>query len=99
MSNNTEQLSKLSQAASYVYKGDAICPGIVISTLKDKQVYASVVRYNEAWNKGKKVVCWVKAPTIDEAIVALSKRFVEWNAEMEQPIDPLQVLKKSIIYK
>lgn len=99
MSNSTEQLVKLSQAVSFVYKTDAISPGVVISTLKNKEVYASVVRYNDLWTKGKKVVCWVKAPTLDDAIVLLSKRFVEFTSEAEPPTDPLQVLKKSIIYR
>lgn len=94
-----EQLTKLSQAVSFVYKSDAISPGVVISTLKDKMVYASVVRYNDSWIKGKKVVCCVKDTNLERAVIALSKRFVEHASEVDPPTDPLQVLKKSIIYK
>lgn len=97
--SDTDQLIKLSAAVSFVYREDAVSPGIVISTLKDKTIYASVVRYNDIWTKGKKVVCWVKAPTVDEAVVLLSKKFVEHVSELIPPTDPLQVLKKSIIYK
>lgn len=93
------QLEKLTEAVSFVYKNDAVCPGIVISALKDKQIYASVVRYNKDWINGKMVVAAVKAPSANEAIVLLSKRFVECTTEVDLPTDPLQVLKKSIIYQ
>lgn len=92
-------LNKLSGAVSHYFKDDAIRPGVVISTLRDNSVYASIVRYNNAWSRGKKVVCNVKSPTLDGAVALLSKRFVEYIAEEQTTTDPVEILKKAIIYK
>ncbi len=92
-------LNKLSAAVSFYFKDDAIRPGVVISTLRNNSVYASVVRYNNAWVKGKKVVCNVTAPSLDGAISLLSKRFVEYMAEEQATTNPVEILKKAIIYR
>ena len=92
-------IDKLSAAVSFYFKSDSTSPGIVVSTLKNKQVYASIVRYGSKFEKGKQVVCNVKAPTVNEAVTLLSKRFVEYTSEIDTPTNPLESLKKAIIYK
>ncbi len=99
MTFSQDMLSKLSAAISFYFKEDAICPGVVISTLRNKQVYASIVRYNNNWEARKKVIYNVQAPTVEEAVCLLSKRFVEFTAEQNNSTDPLEILKKSIIYR
>jgi hypothetical protein len=92
-------LIKLSAAVSFYYKEDDISPGVVISTLKDKQIYGSVVRYGKNWKNGKVIICNVRTPSLQETIALLSKRFVEVVSEKESTTNPLELLKKSIIYR
>ena len=94
-------LNKLIDAVSFYFKDDSVCAGVVISTLRDDCVYASVVRYsnNRIKLKSKKIICNVKAPTLSQAITLLSKRFVEYCTEEQVALNPLEILKKAIIYK
>lgn len=89
-------LNKLSRAVSYAYKEDAICPGIVISTLKNGSVYASVVRYgnDEGFRNGKKVVCKCTSSDIESAILVLSDIFLDYLGETTNPIEILRESRK-----
>lgn len=85
-------LVALSSAVSYTFKEDAVCPGVLVSTLKDGSIYASVVRYNVD-GKGKKVVCKTNAISIPDAIKQLSKAFLDLpNKRAKNPIDTLSDL-------
>lgn len=92
-------LTQLSAAVSFFYKEDAICPGIVISTLRNGQIYASVVRYNSAWVSHKKVVCHVSKSSLPEALDSLSKLFIDHTNQSKAPTNPLDVLKAAVVNK
>jgi len=86
--NTLVLLDKLTQAVSYQYKTDKTSPGVTVSSLK-KGYYASVVRYSDAFAKGKSVVCSARGDTLDQALEGVAKEFlVKANV---QP-DPLQQL-------
>ncbi len=84
----TEQLlTKLSNAVSYAYRHDGTSPSVVISTLKDKSIYTSIVRYNTT----KKVVCKAKSNNLFIALNSLSKEFLgTLKSEELNPVDSLR---------
>lgn len=99
MPDSEKLLTQLSAAVSFFYKDDAICPGVVISTLKNGLVYASVVRYNPAWHAHKKVVCHVSQTNLSEALNSLSRLFVEHTNQSKTPTNPLDALKATVANK
>jgi len=86
-------LSQLSQAVSFSFPDDPTRPGIVISSLKDGQVYASVVRYGAKFVKGKQVVCSVYADSLDSAVTKLGESFL---IKVQAPTNPIDVLRNSL---
>jgi len=85
----TEQLmDKLTQAASYQYRDDKTSPSVVISALK-KGYYCSVVRYSQAFAKGKQVVCNARGDSLPVALKELANKFLVIN---NAPRDPVQEL-------
>jgi len=87
-------LLQLSKAASFAYKADGTCPGVVVSSLKDGQVYASVVRYSAKFPKGKQVVCNVYAGDLDSALVKLSELFL--TKVDVPPTNPIETLRATV---
>ena len=92
----TKLLKDLSKAVSYVYRKDATCPGVLISTLKDGSIYSSVVRYgnDDGFKNGKRVVCKSVGADIETAIKGLCVAFV--IAEPADEPNPMEVLRNSI---
>jgi len=80
---------------SFAFKEDSTSPGVVVSSLKDGRVYASVVRYGTKFSKGKQVVCSVYANNLDSAVSKLSESFLANVPVSTNPIDTLRnALKK-----
>jgi hypothetical protein len=95
MSSTSDLLIKLSKAASFAFKTDGTSPGVVISHLKDGQVYVSVVRYGAKFAKGKEVVCNVYGNDLDSALFALSQTFLtKVVTPVTNPIDELRASVK-----
>lgn len=88
MSNTDILMDKLTKAVSYKYQDDKTAPGVVVSALK-KGYYCSVVRYSQAFAKGKQVVCNARADDLPSALKELATKFVAISA---QPKDPVQEL-------
>jgi len=84
-------MDKLTKAVSYKYRDDKTAPGIVVSALK-KGYYCSVVRYSQAFAKGKQVVCKAKADDLPGALKELATKFVEITAQPKDPVQELGVL-------
>jgi len=86
----TEQLlTKLSNAVSYAYRHDGTSPSVVISTLKDRSIYTSIVRYNNGATK--KVVCKAKSNDLFTALNDLSEEFLSTlKSEELNPVDSLR---------
>jgi hypothetical protein len=86
-------LSDLSKAVSYAFRTDATCPGVLVSTLKDGNIYASIVRYGngDGFKNGKKVVCKCNSVDVETAISDLSDLFLLHLGEPDlNPIDSLR---------
>lgn len=90
---NTEVLiDKLTKAVSHAYRNDKTAPGLVVSALK-KGYYCSVVRYENAFAKGKVVVCKAKSGSLTEALADLTDQFLD--LQDSPPIDPIADLRAS----
>ena len=85
-------LDKLTKAVSFQFKDDKTSPGITISSLK-KDYYASVVRYSEAFAKGKMVVCSWRGATLDQALEGCAKEFL---MKINSQPDPVQQLSNLV---
>ena len=88
-------LDKLTKAVCYNYKDDATRPGITVSFLRDNSYYVSIVRHvKNATSKtvAKKVVCNATASTLDEALKATAKKFL--NSKNDVPKNPIQELSE-----
>lgn len=81
-------MDKLIKAVSYQFKTDKTSPGVTISSLKHGY-YASVVRYEGSFAKGKVVVCKAKGDTLDDALRAVAQKFLEQVQPAKTPIDEL----------
>lgn len=90
---DTDQLlDKLTNAVTFKYKDDKTAPGVTVSKLK-KGYYCSVVRYNQAFAKGKQVVCTSRGEKLSDTLLTLAQTFVSLNAA---PKDPLQSLSDDL---
>jgi hypothetical protein len=84
-------LVKLTSAISYRYRDDKTAPGLTVSALK-KGYYCSVVRYQDAFGKGKIVVCKAKGDSLQNVLVDLTQEFL---AIPDASVDPVQELRNS----
>lgn len=84
-------LDKLTRAVSYQYKDDKTSPGVTVSALR-KGYYASVVRYSEAFAKGKTVVCSARGDTLDQALEGVAKEFLVKINSQPDPVQQLDTL-------
>lgn len=90
---DTDQLlDKLTNAVTFKYKEDKTAPGVTVSKLK-KGYYCSVVRYNQAFAKGKQVVCTARGDNLPGTLLTLAQTFVSMNAT---PKDPVQLLSDDL---
>ena len=90
----SELLKKLSKAVSYTFRKDGTCPGVLVSTLKDGSIYASVVRYGsgDGFKNGKMVVCKSVASDVDLALSSLADQFLD-GAVLDNPIEALRQIR------
>jgi hypothetical protein len=90
--NNTETLiDKLTKAIAFKFSSDKTAPGLTIAALK-KGYYCSVVRYEGAFAKDKKVFCSAKADTMADAVKGVADQFLK--ASKKDPIQELDELIK-----
>jgi hypothetical protein len=92
-------LDKLTKAVTFTFKEDKTAPGVTVASLRNGgQYYCSVVRYDGAFAKGKKVVCSATGPTIGAAIKAVADEFL-FNTSIKvvkNPLDELSDLIKGV---
>lgn len=93
---NTELvlLDKLTKAIAYTFKDDKTAPGVTVASLPKGQYYCSVVRYDSAFGKDKRVVCSVTAPTLSAALKAITDEFL--NTPVPQLKNPVDELKEAV---
>jgi hypothetical protein len=90
----TDQLlDKLTDAVSFKFKEDKTAPGVTTSKLA-KGYYCSVVRYDGAFAKGKKVFCSARGDTLPAALKNLATAFVAQSGVPKNPIQELSDLVK-----
>ena len=87
-------LQSLSKAVSYTFRKDGTSPGVLVSTLKDGSVYASIVRYGAGvgFKSGKKVVCKCNASDVETALKSLTDEFLKVAQPEPNPLDKLREL-------
>lgn len=81
-------IEKLTKAVAFAHKNDKTAPGLTISILK-KGYYCSIVRYDEAFGKGKVVLCKATASTLEEALTTVAKNFLATSKPVTNPVDDL----------
>jgi hypothetical protein len=90
-------LDKLTKAIAFAYKEDKTAPGVTVASLPKGQYYCSVVRYDGAFAKGKKVVCSATGTTIGAAVRAVADEFLLTSVKpVKNPVDELQDLVKGV---
>jgi hypothetical protein len=78
-------LHTLIQAVREKYSRDPTSPGVILSEVGPSgEIYASVVRYHARFAEQKEVVVSVKAQTLTEAVLELSKRWVRSGKACER---------------
>lgn len=82
-------LDKLTKAIAFAYKDDKTAPGVTVAALPTGQYYCSVVRYDGAFAKGKKVVCGSTASTLGEAVRQTANDFLSKKSVVKNPVDEL----------
>jgi hypothetical protein len=91
---NTDQLmDKLTSAVSYKYKDDKTAPGVTVARLKTGY-YCSVVRYDGAFARDKKVVCNARGDNLTSALSNLATTFLSMSSTPMDPIQELALLVK-----
>lgn len=61
-------LQELTKSLYQVFTTDLTRPGVTISMIDSDEYYTSIVRYSEAFGKGKFVFCSALGPTIEQSI-------------------------------
>ena len=92
MSSEITLLDKLTKAIAFAYKTDKTAPGVTVAALPKGQYYCSVVRYDSAFGKGKKVVCSAQGDTIGAAVKATADLFLIRFVKPVKIKDPLEEL-------
>lgn len=88
MSNTQNLIDKLTNAISFSFKEDTTAPNLTISKLKN-EYYCSVVRYKNAFAKGKVVVCSARCPSLDEALDMVANSFLKIVSVKKDPVQEL----------
>lgn len=81
-------MNKLLKAVSYQFKDDKTSPGITVSSLKHGY-YASVVRYEGSFAKGKVVVCKAKGDTLEDVLQNVAEAFLKQVHVPQNPVEEL----------
>lgn len=81
-------IDKLTKAISFQFKEDKTAPGLTISALKIGY-YCSIVRYSQAFGKGKIVVCKAKSDTLPAALKIVASEFLTCQKKTRDPVDEL----------
>lgn len=84
-------IDKLATAISFQFKADKTAPGLTVSKLKHGY-YCSVVRYDNAFAKGKVIFCKAEASSLGEALVAVAKEFLTKSNAQLNPLQELDVV-------
>lgn len=90
-------LDKLTKAVSFSYKEDKTMPGVTVAALPKGQYYCSIVRYTDAFGRGKEVVCSSKGNSIADVVKATADKFLFLTSAkvVKNPIDELKDLISS----
>lgn len=72
------------RAAVAEYPSDPCKASVTLSLLADGQYYGSVVRYTEAYGKGKVVVCSARAPSLEECVRLLGQEWLSRRSAANQ---------------
>lgn len=100
--SDLQLLSKLSAAVSYQFVNDSVCPSVLVSTLKNGKIYASIVRYGDfkvvdySGVRGKTVICNTTAASVEEALNNLATKFLYYIKYNKREVDPLEALENHV---
>ena len=86
-------LTKLTSAVSFHYKNSHVAPGVTISYLPTKEFYVSIIQYG-ASHRDKKVMHKVKDYSLERAIKAVTREFLNSISIERNPIDELKDIMK-----
>lgn len=98
MTDVTQLIDKLTQAASFKFKEDGTSPGVTISKLR-RGYYCSVVRYAKTGSSSsqkKVVVCKAESDTLEGAVKGAADEFLR---VVNTAPDPLQELSNFVSKK
>lgn len=89
----TQLLTKVISAITYLYRGDGMAPNVIVSALPNKKIYLSINRYNDPSDRWKKVIVFrsTKA-TAEEVLMDAVKWLVTQKKNTKNPIEELKEL-------
>lgn len=96
--SETDLLSKVVTAITYLYKGDGIAPNIIVSALPNKKIYLSINRYddkNDRWKK--RIIFRSTKDNANEVLMDAVKWLISQKKVSKNPIDELKELISPIM--
>lgn len=95
MNSDITLLDKLTKAIAFAYKDDKTAPGVTVASLPKGQYYCSIVRYDGAFGKGKKVLCSAQGNSLGAAVKAAADEFLLISVKpAKNPLDELHDMVK-----
>jgi hypothetical protein len=91
--SETELLTKVVTAITYLYRGDGVAPNIIVSALPNKKIYLSINRYDDAKDRYKKRIIFRSTKdNANEVLMDAVKWLVTQEKQSKNPIDELKEL-------
>jgi hypothetical protein len=91
--SETELLTKVVTAITYLYKSDVMSPNVIISALPNKKIYLSINRYNYPNDRFKKRIIFTSTKKdTNEVLMDAVKWLITQKKQSKNPIDELQEL-------
>jgi hypothetical protein len=83
-------IDKITSAILFKYKGDPSNPSLLISKLDNGHYYCSIVRYDEKYGRGKRVMSSASNLHLATALKEVAKK----NLSEDQTVTPVKELEK-----
>lgn len=83
-------LGLITEAIQFKFSSDPSSPGVLVSKLRNGEVYVSVVRFMAAFGKDKEVAYKAKETTLLAALENVAKQIVSDNTTKRNPLEELR---------
>lgn len=91
--SESELLTKVITAITYLYRGDGMAPNVIVSALPNKKIYLSINRYDDAHDRFKKrIIFRTTKLSANDCLMDAVKWLVNQKKDSKNPIDELKEL-------